>query len=69
MQTSVPPEEYVRLCSDLARAREQFKVIQELINTHYGDRSTQAMRAEQITHSVERLETELARFEAAAEER
>jgi hypothetical protein len=68
MQTSVPAAEYARLCSDLAVAREQFKEIQRLINLHYGDRSTQAIRAEQVTHSVERLEIELARFDAAAEE-
>ena len=69
MQTSVPPDEYLRLSEDLAQARDRFKIIQELINTHYGDRSSQAIRAEQITHAIERLETELARFDAAPEER
>ena len=68
MQTSVPPAEYAQLCSDLAVARDQFQEIQRLINLHYGDRSIQAIRAEQVTHSVQRLEIELARFDAAADE-
>ncbi|MDZ4800081.1 MAG: hypothetical protein SGI92_18145 [Bryobacteraceae bacterium] len=69
MKTSIPQAEYDLLRTELVAVRDRFLVIRELINEHYGDRSDQASRAEQIIHSVERLQTELTRFDDAPPEK
>lgn len=69
MKTSIPQEEYRRLRAELTAARDRFVIIRELIDTHYGDRSDQASRTEQIVHSIERLETELSRFDESPPEK
>jgi hypothetical protein len=65
MKTSIPEAEYERLRTELTAARERFVIIRQLIDEHYGDRSGQASRTEQIIHSIERLQTELTRFDDA----
>jgi hypothetical protein len=69
MKTSIPKEEYDRLRCELSVARNRFIIIRSLIDEHYGDRSDQASRTEQIIHSIERLETELSRFDNALPEK
>jgi hypothetical protein len=65
MKTSIPEAQYQQLRLELTAARDKFVMIRELIDEHYGDRSDQACRTEQIVHSIERLQTELNRFDSA----
>ena len=69
MKTSIPDAEYETLRLQLTAAREQFAIIQHLIDEHYGDRSDQASRTEQIVHAIQRLQTELTRFDNAPPEK
>jgi hypothetical protein len=69
VKTSIPEAEYARLRTELTAARNQFAIIRTLIDEHYGDRSDQASRTEQIIHSIERLETELSRYDNAPPEK
>jgi hypothetical protein len=69
MKTSIPQEECERLRAELTAARDRFIIIRDLIDEHYGDRSDQASRTEQIIHSIERLQTELTRFDDALPEK
>jgi hypothetical protein len=69
VKTSIPEAEYRRLRSELNAARDRFAVIRALIDEHYGDRSDQASRTEQIVHSIERLERELSRYDDAPNEK
>jgi hypothetical protein len=69
MKTSIPAAEYNRMLAELAAARDRFEAISALINTHYGNRSDQASRAEQITLAIQRLEMELTRYDNRAKSR